>query len=264
MIEANRYKLGIFIIIGVILVLGGIFVFGISQFFVDKIKVMTIFDDSVDGLSVGSSVKFNGVPIGTVKRIMINENEDINVYMEIFTNVMSDNVKERILNHSEGSLKKVAEDFRDAGLRSSLQLQGITGEKFVSFQYYKDLKDKNETDIKDIDIPDDVFFIPSVRTYLSSAPDNISKALKNLSEVDFDGLANNFENTILSINQLTHKLDSLTNSIQDQELTRSLAHTLKQVDAMAAAVSELCQDLDNEPSSVIWGVQRKEIFPKKK
>ncbi|MCP4179163.1 MAG: MCE family protein [bacterium] len=265
MIEANRYKLGIFLIIGIILILGGIFAFGVSQFFVDKVQAMTIFYDSVDGLSVGSPVKFNGVPIGIVKIITINENADINVRMELYPNVFSENLRNKMAEDIQDSQswRTIVDKMVQTGIRCSLQLQGITGDKFISFQFYKKLEKADDSEFKNVRIPDDVYYVPSVKTYISSAPDNISKALKKLSEVNFNGIADNFDNTIKSVDKLSQKLDLLISSAQDQELNRSLAHTLMQVNAMAAAVTELCQDLDNEPSSVIWGMQKKEIFPKK-
>jgi phospholipid/cholesterol/gamma-HCH transport system substrate-binding protein len=265
MIEANRYKLGIFMIIGIILILGGIFVFGVSQFFVDKVSAMTIFYDSVDGLSVGSPVKFNGVPIGIVKKITINQNADIDVRMELYPSSFSHGIRTKFTENKENdaSWREVADEMVKSGIRCSLQLQGITGEKFISFQYYRELKELESAEFENVKVPYDVYFIPSKNTYISSAPDNISKALKNISEVNFNKIADNFENSVTSINKLTQKLDVLLSSLQGHELNRSLVHTMNQIDVMASAVTELCQDLDNEPSSVVWGVQEKEILPEK-
>ena len=64
MIEANKYKLGIFVLTGIGLLIAGLFLLGLAETFKPKINFITYFDESVQGLEVGAAVKFRGVTIG--------------------------------------------------------------------------------------------------------------------------------------------------------------------------------------------------------
>ena len=62
MIEANKFRLGLFVIIGSVLFFIVLFVFGLSDIFVRKGKFVSLFNESVQGVAVGSPVKYKGVP----------------------------------------------------------------------------------------------------------------------------------------------------------------------------------------------------------
>src|SRR4051812_42755949 len=67
--ESGYFKLGLFVIAGVALMVGGVVFFGAGALFKEYIKVETATTRSVEGLSVGAAVKFNGVTIGKVSDI---------------------------------------------------------------------------------------------------------------------------------------------------------------------------------------------------
>ena len=67
----QKLKTGVFIVSGVLLLLAMLFFLGLSDIFVDKVKLITCFQESVQGLSVGSPVKYRGVQVGSVSEISI-------------------------------------------------------------------------------------------------------------------------------------------------------------------------------------------------
>ena len=75
--QPNRKKIGIFIVSGVVillLIVGGLLQ---NKIFANKGKeVVMFFDESVNGLTVGSAVLFMGVKIGEVSRIEIKADPD--------------------------------------------------------------------------------------------------------------------------------------------------------------------------------------------
>lgn len=74
---------GIFVLIGVIIFIAGVFVLGGQQKrFTKSIRVIAVFDD-VAGLKVGNNVWFSGVKIGTVKRISFYGTAQVEVDMNI-------------------------------------------------------------------------------------------------------------------------------------------------------------------------------------
>ena len=69
--KPNPKVIGAFVTGAVVLLFGMIFFFSSLSLFSRNEQFILFFDQSVNGLTVGSSVKFRGVPIGAVERIMI-------------------------------------------------------------------------------------------------------------------------------------------------------------------------------------------------
>ena len=67
--EANPTVIGGFVLGAVALVVAGILVFSSGSWFRERIYLVTYFPGSVQGLSVGAQVQFQGVPIGQVVEI---------------------------------------------------------------------------------------------------------------------------------------------------------------------------------------------------
>jgi len=73
----NKLKLGLFVLLGLLIFVAGIFFIGARQnLFGDNITVQAVFT-SVEGLQVGSQVRFSGIDIGTVERIQIKSDSSV-------------------------------------------------------------------------------------------------------------------------------------------------------------------------------------------
>src|SRR5262249_32348204 len=68
---SNYWKLGLFVVAGVVLALSTVVVLGARQLRKETIKYKSYFDESVQGLKEDSPVKFRGVTIGHVSDIGI-------------------------------------------------------------------------------------------------------------------------------------------------------------------------------------------------
>jgi len=74
---------GLFIIIGLIFLTGGILMVGnLHETFKKKINIVAFFDD-VNGLQTGNNIWFSGVKIGTVKSIHFRSRTDVEVRMRV-------------------------------------------------------------------------------------------------------------------------------------------------------------------------------------
>ncbi|NBU99153.1 MAG: MCE family protein [Spirochaetia bacterium] len=67
--KTKHYKIGIFVLVCITLLLVFIFLLGARALFEKRIILETYFDESVHGLDVGSVVKYRGVPVGNIKSI---------------------------------------------------------------------------------------------------------------------------------------------------------------------------------------------------
>ncbi|MCK8493601.1 MULTISPECIES: MlaD family protein [Spirosoma] len=74
---------GVFVLLGIIIFVAGVFVLGGQQKrFTKSIRLIAIFKD-VGGLKAGNNVWFSGVKVGTVKRVTINSNAQVEVDMDV-------------------------------------------------------------------------------------------------------------------------------------------------------------------------------------
>jgi len=67
--KASYFRLGLFMSLGVALLVGGVIVLGAGDLFKETVAAETFFDESVQGLGVGSAVRLRGVDVGKVSRI---------------------------------------------------------------------------------------------------------------------------------------------------------------------------------------------------
>ena len=82
--EADKFKLGLFVSVSFILICMLFIVFGLFDFVNTKIPVYSQFQESVQGLESGALVKYRGVPIGKVTDITLSTSSNlIRVDMEI-------------------------------------------------------------------------------------------------------------------------------------------------------------------------------------
>ena len=67
--EARYFRVGLFVLVGVALIGSCTVILGGRGLFKDPILLETYFDESVQGLEVGSPVKLRGVQLGTVSLV---------------------------------------------------------------------------------------------------------------------------------------------------------------------------------------------------
>src|ERR1051325_6534712 len=131
--NANYFKIGLFTITAVIICLIGVVVLGGGAFLKKKNTLETYIDESVQGLDIGSPVKFRGVPVGQVDAITL-------------TNVVYSTPRRYVLvrasvtpNMFEFPLDDPASPAFLAevqrGLRLRLAPQGLTGTAYLETDY---------------------------------------------------------------------------------------------------------------------------------
>jgi len=193
MYEENRFKVGLFVIMGVTLIIGFIFFLGLKAALEPKLHFYTQFDESVQGLEIGSPVKFKGVTIGNVSGIMIGKaNKRIRVDMEINPKTI-DHDPEMI--NGEGRKNMITEEVAK-GLCCQLQMTGITGMKYVEIDYFPDNLHTDQFSTYDD------FYIPPGTSVFQSTVDSISVALDKISKINFDGISADLHQAVKSINKI--------------------------------------------------------------
>jgi paraquat-inducible protein B len=258
--QANRMMIGGFVVAAVFLLAASIVVFGSGKFFEKTDLYVMYFESSVKGLAVGSPVLFRGVPIGSVKSLILrtdpeNEKTEIPIIIEVVPGQFEVVGGKKISTDYRESLQKLV----DRGLRAVLSLQSlITGQLAIELDFYPGTPaNLHETDLPYPQVPT----IPSTTQRLAQALQNLDlKAIeKNLTNTlhGIDTLVNNpnwntsleeLKGLVTDARRLVHNLDSrsgaLSGDLEDAigDARRLINNVDHQVSPMAANVNRTLED----------------------
>ena len=231
MIEVNKFKIGIFVISGIIVVLGAVFLFGGSDIFNEEINLVTVYDESVQGLERGSQVKFRGVPVGKVTEIAILQNNSkIRIKMQIdpaaFVPPRAD--AETIVSSTKeqgNELKMFIQQQIKKGLQIRMEYAGITGFKYIEMNYFNAPASKLLPPPENLGY--DEIYIAAAPSILSDAIQNISTSLENISKIRFDKISSSLENTAAKINEFIDN-DSIQDTVNNlKNITAKIDRNMK-------------------------------------
>src|SRR5271157_847931 len=69
--KANPTLIGVFVLGAMLIAIGAIVFFGSANLFAKKQTFVTYFNQSVNGLGIGSNVKYKGVTVGKVTKVQL-------------------------------------------------------------------------------------------------------------------------------------------------------------------------------------------------
>lgn len=128
----NRWKLGLFVVLGVGLMFATIVWLGSAGFRRETRSATSYFDESVQGLDIGSPVKFRGVPIGSVSGISIGPDlRHVEVTSEINLEIL-----QSLGLPSSRTQPQYLDPTGIYELRVQLASAGITGVKFLQVDFF--------------------------------------------------------------------------------------------------------------------------------
>ena len=127
----NHWKLGLFVVVGFFIAMGTVVALGARSLEKTTVTYRSYFDESVQGLDVGSPVKFRGVTIGSVSSIGIAPDHQ---HVEIGSELVVDQLNDLGLNVVGD--RKAPRIAVPPELRVQLGSSGITGVKFVLIDFF--------------------------------------------------------------------------------------------------------------------------------
>jgi ABC-type transporter Mla subunit MlaD len=182
--KASYFKIGLFVLAGFILLTGSLLFLGADRMFRPRVYLETYVDGTVQGLDVGSPVKFRGVQIGRVSRIDFTFNEygsqpDTGrldyVYIEMEVN------KQVFRGMFTDDLTTILESAVEQGLRVLIQPQGITGLNFAELNY---VELPTRADPLQIWWTPQHHYIPSAPGTLTSMLDSVNSIMDTFNNLD--------------------------------------------------------------------------------
>ena len=200
----NDFKLGLFTLCGLAILIAGILAFGARSYFEPTSTYETYIAGDVTGLAVGSAVELRGVNVGKVKRIGFSWNE----YQETTPTyiVVEFEMRDDVIPLPPGAARsEMVQSAIKSGLRARLKSQGITGTSILS------LEDLNPADNPPVQVP----WTPR-HTYVPAAPGqfsellaSIEKSLHNVERLDFSNINQLVQGDLKSAGQVLDRVNQV-------------------------------------------------------
>jgi len=218
---SNHFKLGLFVLVGLAALVATAGALGARTVQQEAVVYYTYFNESVQGLDVGSPVKFRGVTIGVVRAIEIAPDQrHVEIALEL------DVTDIRRMGLTEDGVRGNTE--RDgpvqfmlpADLRAQLGSQGITGVKFILIDFF----DQESNPPPDLPFTPPRNCIPAASSLMKNLEDSVVKAVERMPEV---------AESILAI---TTQIDAILMELRQKNVAGKAVATLENIDA---AVTDL-------------------------
>jgi phospholipid/cholesterol/gamma-HCH transport system substrate-binding protein len=169
----NHWKLGLFVVAGFFIAMGVVVALGARSLEKATVTYRSYFDESVQGLDVGSPVKFRGVTIGSVSAIGVAPDHK---HVEVRCDLVVDELNDLGLNVVGDRAPRIAVP---PELRVQLGSAGITGVKFVLIDFFS----IPDNPIMPLPFPVPDNYIPSARSTMKNLEDSVVHAVDRFPEV---------------------------------------------------------------------------------
>ncbi len=239
--KSSDFKLGLFVLGGVVILLAGVFLFAASKIFESKTVEETYVNGSVEGLKSGAQVLLRGVPVGQVTRI----NFSWNIYHVAAPRyvVVEFDVGNQVALVPPGPdyAKRVQEEIAH-GLRARIKSEGLAGATILSLEYVTDTSASPPLPFpwrpRHLYIPS----APAQMSQIISSLDAISGKLKN---IDFPKMAAQVQQDLVAVQKIINHVDQLN----VQELGRNLNGLVMDLRQTTSRLREFVGPV-NEPQNV--------------
>ncbi|TVQ78030.1 MAG: MCE family protein [Bradymonadales bacterium] len=264
--------IGAFVTGGLALIIGGVIFLGSGEIFKSSREFVLIFDQSVNGLSIGAPVKFRGVQVGLVRAIRLHHQKSVEFpQIAVLIGVHSAEQGSRVGETLSLSDPALLETLIDKGLRAQLRSQSVlSGELYVSLDMLPDepLEYQLASSPNYLEIP----------TAKSGLMEDLTANSANLTR-SLSGALENLQVVLMNINK---KLDPVSDeSIQTLQAVRAamthvgelldpqapigqqIPKSLQEIEEAAKAIRLLAEYLERHPNSVLFGRSRVEVVERK-
>ena len=224
--RANFFKLGLFVIGAIVAGVVVLTIIGTGRFLQKRITIETYFNESVQGLDIGSKMKYRGVEVGQVTRITFTyvkyEQDrpmgDRKRYVLVEAQIQPRLVGGKAANDIASPESTAMEV--EKGLRIRLAPQGITGTSYLEVDYV----DPAQNPQLPIDWTPDNIYIPSAPSTVLQLVNSASEIMERLHKIDVEAVVTNLNKLLSTANDRIAALD--TRALQQQTVK-----TLAKIDA---------------------------------
>ncbi|HNU99712.1 MAG: MCE family protein [Verrucomicrobia bacterium] len=205
--------IGVFVVCGLALAVAGVVMSSSSRWFSRTEECIAYFDGSLNGLDNGAPVKYRGVPIGYVKRVMARYNQApadnaMPVLMEIQERLIVDRLGPKAAARVPSGLSAWLTENTRATLEAESLLTGVL---------YVNIEAKSNP------APPVFHQLDAIYPEIPTEPTRIQQIIAQLTKVDLAGLADR-------LTALITRLDSKLGEIKTAEISDGLTNLIASLD----------------------------------
>jgi len=211
--ELRYYRVGLFVLLGVGLLVSAVLVVGGTDLFQRTIYFESYFDESVQGLEVGSPVKLRGVQIGSIADIsFVSDHYELGsakdelaygqlVYVRMKTAETGDDAA---LDPDPGrSRREGLQKLVDRGLRLKIAQQGVTGTAYLEADYW----DPEQNPPMKIVWNPHKLYVPSAPSTLRAISNAVERLFARLEKTPVEEVVSHFDELLVNVNATVEALD---------------------------------------------------------
>ena len=226
--SSQRWKLGLFVVLTSIVgfvILVWLGTIGLSR---NMTRVVSYFDESVQGLDIGSAVKFRGVRIGRVADIDIApDRRHVAVISEVNLNALAR------LGVRQGAPTGTGSRLVPEDMRVQLVPLGITGLVFLQV----DIFDPEQLDSQELPFKPPWNYFPSAPSTLKSAGEAVMEVLNRFPEMEFQAS--------IALAEASETFRSVRRFIEPKEGGEGVAVLVARLEAAATSLEAAATSLDS-------------------
>jgi ABC-type transporter Mla subunit MlaD len=218
--KPNYFKIGVFVIVAFVLMLGALVVFGSGLFTEEKLYFETYFSDSVSGLNVGAPMELKGVRMGQVEKITFARNEyemppgseeDLTYgsYVVVLSSIEMDNLPVV----AEENRQQILSQFISRGFRVRLASNLLTGQAYLQGEYL----DPERYPVLAVPWEPKHLYVSSAPGEFSTMKQSVDNILIKLEQIDTKRIGGLVEELLVSVNKavVDANIPALSSGIQD-------------------------------------------------
>ena len=263
--ENNYFKLGLFVVGAFFLFFAGLICLGVMDRFKSKAYLTTKVSESVQGLSRGSAVRLQGVPIGKVTAISVETGTrmvqiDMEINLSSFHGTKTGAEKGNAVLDDDDFYGDLDKAIAENGLRCRIEGEGITGMKYIEF-FYEYNPAPLARDAYGF-AQHRTYYIPSEPSLMSDLRTSVVSILDKLDSIDYKGISDRITSTLDSADRFLNdpKIEGILNhlNVATEEITKTIAtlnstiteervsKLLDDSDKAVQAISDFSRRLDTE------------------
>lgn len=240
MSQSHHVRNGVFVVTGIALIVLLLSAFGLFRTAASSRRFETYVEESAQGLSAGSTVRFRGVPVGTVESIGFvwsayrTPLTDEGLRQGRYTRIVF-TIKREFLPDGEPGAPTVQE-MVSKGLRVNIRNQGITGLRYLDLDVVSESARDRVLPVSWIPIEEYIPAAPSLTQTFANLLENIGA---QLSGADFSSFVSNANAAALSIHASA------------DEGAPAFGRAMRSFRNAAAALESLATALRDDPTSLL-------------
>ncbi len=261
--KRTTFLAGLFTVCALFLLIGLLYFLGNMSLFSKGNRYVMYFNESVNGLNIGSPVKLRGVPIGSVQLILVDTNLEDDLHLiPVVVEILPERLKGIDGEKLDWTDPQEMEKQIHYGLRGKLQqLSFITGQIYIELDYLKpgsrfaEPQYHHYGQIHIVEIPTVPSTLAEISEVLASLRDNLKKInfkamgdsvaqlLDNLNEnLAGDRIGTAFAEASAAIKEVREMIAKP----EIQKFLDGLAPTLESIHSVSKKVDEKIEPLEEE------------------